>query len=81
CDCAPAIEQLLGQGYFPCAPRGPSVAFSTEVLDFISIHSLHVAPNTTAWAETLETFWRRRGQVSNYNGRLRKRLGSAISWY
>lgn len=65
CACTPAAEQLLAMGYFPCAPRGPSIAFSTALLDFISIHSLNVAPNITAWAETLQTFWARRGHESN----------------
>lgn len=36
------------------------MGFSLELLEFISIHSLNVAPNSTAWAETLEAFWARK---------------------
>ncbi|KZV80993.1 hypothetical protein EXIGLDRAFT_629243, partial [Exidia glandulosa HHB12029] len=71
-----AAEQLLAMGYFPCAPRAPSMAFSLGLLDFISIHSLNVAPNVTAWASTIETFWKRRGTTP-----IRKRLGSALTWF
>ncbi|KZV88481.1 hypothetical protein EXIGLDRAFT_583141, partial [Exidia glandulosa HHB12029] len=60
CDCMPAAYQLLAKGYFPCAPMSPSMAFSLDLLEFISIHSLNVAPNSTAWSHTLEAFWARR---------------------
>lgn len=73
CSCAPACEQLLARGYFPCAPKSPSMAFSTALLEFISIHSLNVAPNSTAWSHTLETFWSRRGAQS------RLRVSSSLS--
>ncbi|KZV86778.1 hypothetical protein EXIGLDRAFT_621462, partial [Exidia glandulosa HHB12029] len=79
-----AAEQLLALGYFPCAPRAPSIAFSMRLLDFISIHSLNVAPNITAWATTIETFWMhnsRRGGQALTSPPLRKRLGSALTWY
>ncbi|EJD38609.1 hypothetical protein AURDEDRAFT_40538, partial [Auricularia subglabra TFB-10046 SS5] len=82
CDCRPAVDQLLARGYFPCAPLAPSMAFSLELLHFISIHSLLVAPNITAWAETLETFWSRNLTIYlTVQGRLRKRLGTALTWY
>ncbi|KAH7096185.1 hypothetical protein BKA62DRAFT_39694 [Auriculariales sp. MPI-PUGE-AT-0066] len=44
CQCRPAADQLLAVGYFPCAPLRPTVAFSTRLLTFISIHSLRVPP-------------------------------------
>ncbi|EJD39758.1 hypothetical protein AURDEDRAFT_70898, partial [Auricularia subglabra TFB-10046 SS5] len=81
CGCTSVAERLLPRGYFPCAPKCPSMAFSTELLDFISIHSTHVAPNTTAWSQTLEGFWARRGPVRKMTGSLRKRLGMALTWY
>ncbi|EJD34006.1 hypothetical protein AURDEDRAFT_38893, partial [Auricularia subglabra TFB-10046 SS5] len=74
-------ERLLARGYFPCAPKCPSIAFSTSLLDFICIHCLHVAPNVTAWADTIEAFWGRKGNVVQPTGKLRKRLGSALRWY
>ncbi|EJD49275.1 hypothetical protein AURDEDRAFT_30109, partial [Auricularia subglabra TFB-10046 SS5] len=81
CQCTSAAERLLARGYFPCAPKCPSIAFSTDLLDFLSIHSLHVAPNFTAWADTLEAFWARRSQPIKPTGRLRKRLSAAVTWY
>lgn len=52
-------------GYFPCAPRRPTIAFSIALLDFLSLHDLHTAPNARAWADTLRQFWMRRGHVVN----------------
>lgn len=63
CDCFGAAQHLLALGYFPCAPIRPSLAFSLQLLELVSVHALNVAPNTTAWATTLETFWARRGFV------------------
>lgn len=73
------------------------MAFSTALLEFITIHSLNVAPNSTAWSDTLETFWGRRGVPSKHHvclplfntlqktntlqGRLRKRLSMALTWF
>lgn len=45
------------------------MAFSMALLEFISIHSLNVAPNSTAWSDTLETFWSRRGATSRHHVR------------
>ncbi|EJD36771.1 hypothetical protein AURDEDRAFT_45927, partial [Auricularia subglabra TFB-10046 SS5] len=68
-------------GYFPCAPKRPSMAFSFRLLELISLHSLHVAPNTTAWAATLENFWDRRGFTIPEKRAFRRRLGNALQWY
>ncbi|KZV96305.1 hypothetical protein EXIGLDRAFT_765408 [Exidia glandulosa HHB12029] len=81
CECRLAADQLLRRGYFPCAPKQPSVAFSTRLLEFISIHSLNVAPNTTAWGASLQKYWARRGQVVEDKKTFRKRLGTALTWY
>lgn len=67
CSCLPAAEQLLLRGYFPSAPLRPTLAFSVRVLEFISLHSLNVAPNVTAWADTLQQYWARRGVVAEHN--------------
>ncbi|EJD39690.1 hypothetical protein AURDEDRAFT_44141, partial [Auricularia subglabra TFB-10046 SS5] len=68
-------------GFFPCAPKRPSIAFSLPLLEFISIHSLNVAPNSSAWADTLQLFWQRRRYMPMTAESLRKRLGNAIHWY
>ncbi|KZV98431.1 hypothetical protein EXIGLDRAFT_568177, partial [Exidia glandulosa HHB12029] len=66
---------------FPCAPKRPSVAFNIRLLEFISLHSLHVAPNTTAWATTLESFWAKRGYAMHEAPAFRKRLANAMHWF
>lgn len=66
CACRPAAAQLLDRGYFACAPIRPSLAFSLRMLEFISMHSLNVAPNVTAWACTLQQYWARRGHAAEY---------------
>ncbi|KZV80544.1 hypothetical protein EXIGLDRAFT_629975, partial [Exidia glandulosa HHB12029] len=81
CACRPAAEQLLAQGFFPSAPRRPSLAFSLVMLEFITLHSMNVAPNVTAWASTLQQYWARRHMVSNQGETFRKRLGTALKWY
>ncbi|KZV94702.1 hypothetical protein EXIGLDRAFT_611406, partial [Exidia glandulosa HHB12029] len=81
CACTPAVEQLLARGYFPCAPVRPSLAFNLKLLEFISIHSLNVAPNATAWAASLQQYWARRGLVAEYGDTFRKRLATALHWY
>ncbi|KZV83385.1 hypothetical protein EXIGLDRAFT_595291, partial [Exidia glandulosa HHB12029] len=81
CNCRPAAEQLLARGYFPCAPKRPSLAFNLNVLEFITLHSHNVAPNVTAWATTLQQYWARRGVVANQGETFRKRLSTALKWY
>ncbi|EJD43333.1 hypothetical protein AURDEDRAFT_25598, partial [Auricularia subglabra TFB-10046 SS5] len=66
---------------FPCAPKRPSIAFSMPLLELISIHSLNVAPNSSAWAETLHMFWHRRAHMVDTSESLRKRLANALHWY
>ncbi|EJD38583.1 hypothetical protein AURDEDRAFT_72046, partial [Auricularia subglabra TFB-10046 SS5] len=84
CRCAPLAEQLVAAGYFPCAPKRPSMAFNLRLLELISLHSLHVAPNTTAWAATLEAFCDlQAGSLADqcFQRSFRRRLGNAIQWY
>ncbi|KDQ13386.1 hypothetical protein BOTBODRAFT_111622 [Botryobasidium botryosum FD-172 SS1] len=81
CGCQPASIQLMSRGYFPCAPARPSMAFHLDLLDFISIHAHNAAPNTAAWAETLEAFWKERSYILPSDDSLRRRLGTALQWY
>lgn len=57
CSCAgsPAL-QLISRGLFPCAPIRPSLAVDLNMLDFVRGLFVNLAPNTTAWCETLEGF-------------------------
>lgn len=56
CECTSVACNLINHGYFPCAPKAPSVAFDINMLELVSTLFLRVAPNTTAWASTLESF-------------------------
>ncbi|KZV98603.1 hypothetical protein EXIGLDRAFT_606855, partial [Exidia glandulosa HHB12029] len=51
------------------------------LLELISIHALNVAPNITAWAATLESYWSRRGFTIQERRAFRTRLGNAVHWY
>ncbi|KAG6823989.1 hypothetical protein H0H93_002706, partial [Arthromyces matolae] len=61
CLCSPAPRELIKLGCFPSAPQEPTLAVDFRVLDFVSTLFLHVAPNNTAWCETIETFLSKQG--------------------
>ncbi|KAG2079725.1 uncharacterized protein F5147DRAFT_552625, partial [Suillus discolor] len=61
CACAPAPLQLLGRGYFACAPIAPSLAVDLQLLELVKTLFMHITPNTTAWCETLKVFLAGRG--------------------
>lgn len=46
--------QLIRAGAFPCAPISPTLAVDLRVLEFTAELFLHIAPNNTAFALTLE---------------------------
>ncbi|KAI6143416.1 hypothetical protein BKA82DRAFT_4331278 [Pisolithus tinctorius] len=56
CPCAPAALQLLWMGYFPCAPLGPTLAVSLQLLSFVRQLFMRIPPNTSAWCESLEAY-------------------------
>ncbi|KAI5993141.1 hypothetical protein F5J12DRAFT_786017 [Pisolithus orientalis] len=56
CPCAPAALQLLWMGYFPCAPLGPTLAVSLQLLSFVQQLFMCIPPNTSAWCESLEAY-------------------------
>lgn len=57
----PAAVQLVERGLFPCAPHAPSLAVEFRMLDFVSKLFVRMAPNATAWCDTLETVLDGRG--------------------
>ncbi|KAH7100406.1 hypothetical protein BKA62DRAFT_620099, partial [Auriculariales sp. MPI-PUGE-AT-0066] len=81
CRCRPAWLQLLVRGFFPCAPVRPSMAFSIRLLSWFTCMSLHLAPNTTAWAAVLAMFWERHSVRTKHESDLRKRLAASCSWF
>jgi hypothetical protein len=68
----------MQQGLFPCSPVHPALAVSVEMLEFVSTLFLHLAPNETAWTDTLVTFLARRGHVFGAQDSLRRRFSSAL---
>ncbi|KIO01257.1 hypothetical protein M404DRAFT_150603, partial [Pisolithus tinctorius Marx 270] len=56
CPCAPAALQFLWMGYFPCAPLGPTLAVSLQLLSFVRQLFMCIPPNTSAWCESLEAY-------------------------
>ena len=56
CKCFPVALSLMSWGLFPCTPTAPTLAVDLSVLDFVRELFLRVAPNTSAWCETLECF-------------------------
>jgi hypothetical protein len=51
------------------------------MLEFVSTLFLHLAPNETAWADTLVTFLARRGHVFEAQDSLRRRFASALGQF
>ncbi|PPR00336.1 hypothetical protein CVT26_009746, partial [Gymnopilus dilepis] len=81
CTCKPVALQLLSLGLFPCAPSRPTLAVDLNMLEFVRGLFLNSAPNTTAWAETLEGFLSARNFKLKTRDTLRKRFGNALQWY
>ncbi|KAG6823688.1 hypothetical protein H0H92_009348, partial [Tricholoma furcatifolium] len=73
--------QLLQRGAFACAPVKPSLAVDLKFLEFASELFVNVAPNTTAWCTTIESFLSKRGYKLATEGSLRRRFGNALLWY
>jgi hypothetical protein len=81
CSCSPAPVQLVKRGLFPCSPVYPALAVSIEMLEFVSMLFVHLAPNETAWAEALVMFLARRGHVFEAQDSFRRRFASALGQF
>ncbi|KAJ7080149.1 hypothetical protein B0H15DRAFT_953635 [Mycena belliarum] len=81
CLCHPAAEQLMRCGAFPCAPILPSLAVDLRVLEFAKNLFLQIAPNTTAFATTLEQCLGSMGFQLQHQYSLRRRFGNCLQWY
>ncbi|KAJ7206809.1 hypothetical protein GGX14DRAFT_366819 [Mycena pura] len=76
---APAI--LLRAGLFPCSPCHPTLAVDVQLLDFVMELFLNMAPNNTAFCQTLESLLDRRGFKLAHRETLRRRFANALEWY
>ncbi|KAJ7442423.1 hypothetical protein FB451DRAFT_1343897 [Mycena latifolia] len=81
CPCSPAAVQLMKCGAFPCAPMQPSLAVDMRVLEFCKNLFLHIAPNNTAFATTLERCLSNMGFQLQHQNSLRRRFGNCVMWY
>ncbi|KAJ7484357.1 hypothetical protein FB451DRAFT_1392915 [Mycena latifolia] len=81
CPCLPAAVQLMKCGAFPCAPMQPSLAVDMRVLEFCKNLFLHIAPNNTAFATTLERCLSNIGFQLQHQNSLRRRFGNCVMWY
>lgn len=73
CQCTPAPLALLRQGLFGCAPVHPSIAIDIKMLELVTNLFHNMAPNTTAWCESLDAFLRDLGFKLEHPVRKRSR--------
>lgn len=81
CPCTPAPVQLVKRGLFPCSPVYPALAVSLDMLEFVSMLFVHLAPNETAWADALTSFLARQGHVFEAQDSLHQQFASALGQY
>ncbi|KAG6809215.1 hypothetical protein H0H92_001122, partial [Tricholoma furcatifolium] len=58
-----------------------AVSCTSKFLEFAAELFVNIAPNTTAWCTTIESFLSKRGYKLATEGSLRKRFGNALLWY
>ncbi|KIJ39770.1 hypothetical protein M422DRAFT_257364 [Sphaerobolus stellatus SS14] len=81
CECKPAAEQLVARGFFPCAPKQPSMAFDISLLELVTATMFYIAPNISGWSLGLEWFWKERGYVLGARDNLKRRFSAAYLWF
>ncbi|KIK14083.1 hypothetical protein PISMIDRAFT_117656, partial [Pisolithus microcarpus 441] len=81
CPCAPAALQLLWIGYFPCAPLGPTLAVSLQLLSLVRQLFMRMPPNTSAWCESFEAYLAGMGYKVDTKEGIRRRFSNAYHWY
>jgi hypothetical protein len=64
-------------GFFGCAPVRPTLAVDINLLQFVSLGFLNMAPNVTGWARTIEDFLHVRGYI--FRGTVRTTIFIDIS--
>ncbi|KIK24162.1 hypothetical protein PISMIDRAFT_646625, partial [Pisolithus microcarpus 441] len=81
CPCVPAALQLLWMGYFPCAPLGPSLAVSLQLLSLVRQLFMQMPPNTSAWCKSFEAYLAGMGYRVDTKEGIRRRFSNAYHWY
>ncbi|KIM51865.1 hypothetical protein SCLCIDRAFT_99359, partial [Scleroderma citrinum Foug A] len=81
CSCAPAAQQLINMGYFPCAPLAPTLAVSLKVLTLVKHLFVRIPPNTSAWCEAFESYLGGMGYNVDAKEGIRRRFSNAYHWY
>ncbi len=80
-ECSLAAVQLVTSGLFPCSPIYPTLAVDIRVLDFVRRLFLRIAPNVTAWCNTVTDFLACQGYGLPGEDPLRRRFANALQWY
>ncbi|KAJ7589950.1 hypothetical protein C8J56DRAFT_783748 [Mycena floridula] len=81
CTCTLISVQLLQRGFFPCAPKLPSLAVDINMLDFMNRLFVNIPPNHSAWSTTLEEHLRYRNYQLDTQNTFRKKFTTALQWY
>ncbi|KAI6135372.1 hypothetical protein EDD17DRAFT_1779101 [Pisolithus thermaeus] len=81
CPCAPAALQLLCMGYFPCAPLGPTLAVSLQLLSLVRQLFMQMPPNTSAWCESFEAYLAVMGYRMDTKEGMCRSFSNAYHWY
>ncbi|KAL0568779.1 hypothetical protein V5O48_013194, partial [Marasmius crinis-equi] len=81
CPCNSAAKQLLQRGVFPCAPLHPTLAVDIHVLEHVGRLFLRVAPNHTAWCDTVTDFLHSMGYNMSGKDPLRRRFTNCFNWF
>ncbi|KAF8531189.1 hypothetical protein BDD12DRAFT_691393, partial [Trichophaea hybrida] len=53
CNCPLSTSTLVGEGFFPAAPRKPRTAFSMRLLQVLHEQSIRGSISKSAWADGL----------------------------
>ncbi|KAI6126518.1 hypothetical protein F5141DRAFT_997631 [Pisolithus sp. B1] len=68
-------------GYFPCAPLGPTLAVSLQLLSLVRQLFMQMPPNTLAWCESFEAYLAVMGYRMDTKEGMRRRFSNAYHWY
>ncbi|KAJ3741600.1 hypothetical protein DFH05DRAFT_1528449 [Lentinula detonsa] len=67
--------------FSPHAPVHPTLAVDIHVLDFVTRLFLRIAPNNTAWADSINEFLSSQGYQLQGQDPLRRWFRNALQWY
>ncbi|EIW78899.1 hypothetical protein CONPUDRAFT_26075, partial [Coniophora puteana RWD-64-598 SS2] len=81
CGCQTAPLQLVRLGMFPNTPSKPTLAIDFRVLSLASNLFKRLTPNSTAWCEALDDFFKQMRYQFATDDPLRRWFAMAIHWF